>query len=301
MHRAMRPAQRIVVLMETGWPVSVANATAGFCLAAVGCSSATGGWTQPSVQFILAGACMLVASVLRVNVSSDMDRSDLVVLLLEGMAGVASLGAAAAVYFLDGDRHGTKRALVVEYGVSSQLELLERVLYNAGLTGVVARTATYGCLATLNLHDVLCRPKTSSISSRCAIVVAAVGLLVVYLYAALLGGGSFGWTLSALLAAPAELPDLLADIETWGAQAGQTPSRWMPSTLAYPVWKAVFVPQQVTRLPVSVDTLGWHAQTLETSRHETDGHRWMNASASVHAQIDGARLPSRFPLLIRVH
>lgn len=140
--RAMKPAQRMVVVMETGWPVSVANATAGFCLAAVGFGSATEGWTQPAVQFMLAGACMLVASGLRVNVSSNMDRSGRVLLLLEGMVGVACLGAAVAVYFLEGDRHGTKRALVAEFGVGSQLELLERVLYNAGLTGVMARTAT---------------------------------------------------------------------------------------------------------------------------------------------------------------
>ena len=290
--RAMRPAQRVVLVMETGWPVSVANATAGFCLAAVGFGSATGGWTQPAVQFMLAGACMLVASGLRVNVSSNMDRSGRVLLLLEGMVGVACLGAAVAVYFLEGDRHGTKRALVAEFGVGSQLELLERVLYNAGLTGVMARTATCGCLATLNLHDVLCRPKTSSISSRCATVLAAVGLLVVYLYAALLGGGSFGWTLSALLASPGELPNLLADIATWGAQAGQTPPHWEPSTRTYPVWKAVFVPQQVAKMPVSVDTVGWHAQTLESSRRETDEHRWRNASAAVHAQNDGVPTPT---------
>jgi hypothetical protein len=90
------------------WAVSVANATAGFCLAAVGLGSAN---TAAGWQFVLGGALMLAASGLQFanTTTSDLNGSHrwgLVLLLLEGVVGVASLGVAAATFFLAGDRHG---------------------------------------------------------------------------------------------------------------------------------------------------------------------------------------------------
>lgn len=96
------------------WPTSVANATAGLCLTAVGCGSATtGGWTAPAAQFVLAGTLLLTASGLQISIALDWASHGWparLLLLLHGVAGVASLSVAAAVYFLTGDKHGMYRS-----------------------------------------------------------------------------------------------------------------------------------------------------------------------------------------------
>ncbi len=264
------------------WMLRVANATVGFCLVAVGFNSANR-WTAAAVQFVLVGTCTLVAGGLHCHITSAFDWphrwSGRILLLFEGVVGVASLSGALAVYFL---RTGTKRDLAAEFGAGPQLDLLVQVLYNAGLSESITYSAACGCLATLNFHDVLRDHVMTTLLSRCATIVKATGVLLLYLLAAVQYCGFFGWTLQALLPGHGEtFPKLLADIEAWDAPDGVPWSPWGASTDMRPVWKALFLPQMVTRVAVRDDATDWHALTLNPSPQG-----W--SSTVVHARNDGA-------------
>eukprot|EP01051_Picozoa_sp_SAG22_P018786 SAG22_NODE_3268_length_1819_cov_3.952907_1_plen_151_part_10 len=150
----------------------VVNGTAGICLTAVGFGSAAANErTAAAAHFVIAGVLLLACAFGSPNGDTRSDGwPDRLVLLVHGLAGVAGLGIVVVVPLLRSD---VPSALVEEFGIGLQLQLLKRIMFRTGLAGKAGSglISTFGCLAAVNFWA-LCSHNVATVN-RCTVLVAA--------------------------------------------------------------------------------------------------------------------------------